>query len=106
MPGTKKQKGGLTAKQHALIEDMYNFELEPPEYDNSPVTIDNWRSYGFKEDYSVLWGYYEANKHFTDVLETRCATATNFEELKAEITALIAEKRKFIEYAYEHMVVE
>jgi hypothetical protein len=104
MTAKKLKVDGMSEEQNALFDDQY--EALPADYDNSPVTIDNWKSFAHNEEIARLWGYYEANKHFTDELESRCATAANFEDLKSEITALISEKRVFIEFACKNMTVE
>lgn len=64
------------------------------------LTVSNWRQSA--EEIMTNHGdteYISANEHFIPVLENMANGASSFEELKAQLLALVRERKKFVEFA-------
>lgn len=75
------------------------FERNPPPHlKRAPIKKEELNDYGFNLGRMSLGGYVIATMDILPSLQYMLDTATSFEELKKELTALIQDRQEFLDY--------
>lgn len=78
-----------------IVDDSENFPDDPP------VTIETWAEYAKERAYPIAGAFYDYLRAVHEMIPSieKASNAENFEEMKAELTKLLKERKDFLAYA-------